>query len=80
MIESRLAEVLGRHRLKQHQIAAAAGLRKATVYSLYHQRAARVNLDHVSRVLGAIEKLSGVRYGVGDLFVYVPDPDPDQGA
>lgn len=83
-IEVRLSELLGRHRLKQRQLADAAGIRPAAVNALYHSDRQRLELSQLVAVLVGLERLTGVRYGIADLLVYVPDQVPgaatDQGA
>lgn len=66
-IRNRLSRVMGEKRKKIQDVAAEAGLAYTTVFTLYHDRAQRIDLatlDKLCRVLGV---------QVGDLFEYVPD-------
>lgn len=69
-IEIRLSEIMGRHRIKQSQLAEASGVRPAAIHSLYHGDRERVDLKHIAAVLDALHTLTGERYTVGDLLAY----------
>lgn len=72
-IEVRLSEVLGRHRIKQRQLADEAGIRPAAIHALYHSRRRRVDLPQLMVILSALERLTGVKYGPGDVLIVVED-------
>lgn len=72
-IRSRLPVVLAEHRIKQRQLAEAAGIRQATISQLYNESGKGVQFDTLTSIIEGIEKLTGKRYTVGDLLEYVPD-------
>lgn len=63
-----LPDVLKRHGITQRGLASEAGLRHATVNALCQGKLGRVHLESVGAVLDALERLTGTRYAVGDLF------------
>ena len=50
MIRIKLAELLGRKRWKQADLARATGIRPSTINDLYHEIADRVNLEHLDLI------------------------------
>lgn len=67
-----LSEVLGRHRIKQTELAKAGGLRLATVNALYHNKTDTVSKLVLARVLMGLHYLTGVEYTVADLIRFQP--------
>lgn len=72
VIEFKLNEVLGRHRIKQSQLAEAAHIRPAAVNALYHGTRERVDIGQLAAVLDALNALTGQAYTVADLLEYTP--------
>ena len=54
MIRIKLAELLGRKRWKQADLARATGIRPSTINDLYHEIANRVNLEHLDLICEAL--------------------------
>ncbi|MBR2935306.1 MAG: helix-turn-helix transcriptional regulator [Oscillospiraceae bacterium] len=54
MIRIKLAELLGRKRWKQADLARATGIRPSTINDLYHEIADRVNLEHLDLICEAL--------------------------
>lgn len=74
VIEFRLSELMGRHRIKQRALAEAAGVRPAAINALYHGKRERVNMDQLAAILDGLNMLTGQQYGVADLLAYkAPD-------
>lgn len=81
VIEIKLNEVMGRHRIKQKQLAEAAHVRPAAINALYHGGRERVDIGQLAAVLDGLNALTGQRYTVNDLLEYKPDPgDADETA
>ncbi len=64
---------MGRHRLKQRQLAEASGVRPAAIHALYHGQRNRVELEHLAAILDALYTLTGQRYSVADILAYTED-------
>ncbi|GAA4015856.1 hypothetical protein GCM10022631_30150 [Deinococcus rubellus] len=71
-IKNLLPEVMGRHRIKQTELAEVAGLRYATLNALYNGQTKRVDYLTLAAILGGLNTLTGQNYGVADLLVYEP--------
>lgn len=69
-IRSALPEIMGRHRIKQAELAQAGGLRYATVNALYNGKTERMDFGTLAAVLDGLKVLTGRRYTVGDLLHY----------
>lgn len=81
MIQFRLSEVMGRHRIKQRQLAEASKVRPAAVNALYHGTRERVDMGQLAAVLDGLNTLTGERYTVADLLEYTPgNPQDDETA
>ncbi|CAM3991672.1 helix-turn-helix domain-containing protein [Deinococcus frigens] len=81
VIEFKLNEVMGRHRIKQRQLAEAARIRPAAVNALYHGTRERVDMGQLAAVLDALNALTGKAYTVADLLEYTPaDGDAEETA
>ncbi|WP_264778470.1 helix-turn-helix domain-containing protein [Deinococcus aetherius] len=69
-IRNALPEIMGRHRIKQIELAQAGGLRYATVNAFYNGKTERVDFETLSAVLDGLRALTGQQYTVGDLLQY----------
>lgn len=76
-IRVRLPVVMAQHRIKQRQLAEAAGLRPATINALYNDQAKGIQWDTLAQILDGLRKLTGQHYAIGELLEYVDD-DPKQ--
>ena len=54
MIRIRLSTLLGERRWTQADLARATGIRPSTINELYHEIAARVNLEHLDLICEAL--------------------------
>lgn len=78
-VSIRLSEIMGRHRIKQTELARASELRLATVSALYHDQTDALSKRVVARVLMGLRDLTGQQYTVGDLFHFTPlDVNPPE--
>lgn len=78
-VSIRLSEIMGRHRIKQTELARASELRLATVGALYHDQTDALSKRVVARVLMGLRDLTGQQYTVGDLFHFTPlDVNPPE--
>lgn len=77
-LEIKLSEILGRHRIKQSELARAAGLYAAGLNRMFHNNRSRLEFDQVEAVLAALEQLSGRRYTLGDLIATNFEDDDEQ--
>lgn len=64
-----LSGYLGQKRIKPSDLAKAASVSKTTIYSMYHDRAQRVDLDVMDRICKALD------CDIPDLLSYVPDSE-----
>lgn len=64
---------MGRHRIKQSVLAEAAGIRYATLNSLYNGKTERVDFSTLAAVLDGLHALTGEQYTVADLLAYQPE-------
>ncbi|KEF35796.1 hypothetical protein RDMS_00015 [Deinococcus sp. RL] len=69
-VEIKLSEIMGRHRIKQTELAQAGELRLATVNALFHDRSGSVSKETMARVVEGLRRITGHPYTVGDLFEY----------
>lgn len=72
-VEIKISELMGRHRIKQTELAEATGLRLATINALFHDRTSSVSKDTMARIVQALRRMTGRPYTVGDLFEYVEE-------
>ncbi len=78
-VSIQLSEIMGRHRIKQTDLARASELRLATVSALYHDQTDALSKRVVARVLMGLRDLTGQQYTVGDLFHFTPlDVNPPE--
>lgn len=71
-VSIRLSEIMGRHRIKQTELARASELRLATISALYHDQTDALSKRVVARVLMGLRDLTGQEYTVGDLVHFTP--------
>ena len=64
---------MGRHRIKQTELAQASGLRYATINDLYNGKSKRIDFATMGGVILGLRRISGHPYTVGDLFEYVEE-------
>lgn len=77
VIEFKLSEVMGRHRIKQRQLAEAAQVRPAAINALYHGDRERVDMGQLAAVLDGLHELTGRKYTVNDLLEYHSGADQE---
>lgn len=65
-----LSEIMGRHRIKQNELAARAGVRPAAIHALYHGQRQLVDLFQLAAILDALNEMTGQDYQVSDLIQY----------
>ncbi len=65
MIKIKLSEILGRHRISQKQLAEEAGLRPATVSSIYNEKISRLDLHSLDKICKTLNCQPG------DLMEYI---------
>ncbi|MCL6613829.1 MAG: helix-turn-helix transcriptional regulator [Firmicutes bacterium] len=69
MIKCHLSRILGERKMKMSHLAAAAGISKMTVLSLYHEDAKGITFEVLGKLCAAL------RCQPGDLLEYVPDEE-----
>lgn len=69
MIRILLSTQLGKRRWTQADLARATGIRPTTINELYHELAARVNLEHLDLICEALD------CDLSDIIVREPNPD-----
>lgn len=69
MIRILLSTRLGERRWTQADLARATGIRPTTINELYHELAARVNLEHLDLICEALD------CELSDLIQREPNPD-----
>jgi DNA-binding Xre family transcriptional regulator len=72
LIEIKLSEVMGRHRIKQRELATVANVRPAAINALYHGVRDRVDVHQLASILDGLNTLTGEHYTVADLLKYTP--------
>lgn len=70
-IKTNLSEIMGRHRIKQTELAEAGNLRYATLNDFYNGKSTRLDLATMAGIVGGLRRLTGHPYTVGDIFEYV---------
>lgn len=78
-IHFKLSEVMGRHRIKQRQLAEAARVRPAAINALYHGDRERVDVGQLAAILDGLNSLTGQHYTVSDLLEYTAGDAAEQG-
>ncbi len=73
-IRNHLSRVMGERRLKIQDVASRSGLAYTTVFTLYHDKARRIDLATLKALCRTLDAQ------VGDLFEYVPDEDSGRDA
>lgn len=66
MINFKVAELMGRHRLTQKALAEMTGIRPNTISALWHGTAKRIEVEHVEKLCIAL------KCQPGDLLEYIP--------
>lgn len=64
---------MGRHRIKQSDLAQAGGLRYATLNDLYNGKSKRVDFATIAGLIAGLRRLTGRDYSVGDLLEYMEE-------
>ncbi|MCC5879060.1 MAG: helix-turn-helix transcriptional regulator [Idiomarina sp.] len=67
MIKSNLAVMLAERKMKMSDLSKATGINRGTIQRLYHDEAARIELDVMDKLCGFFECTPG------DIFTYTPD-------
>ena len=67
MIKVLLSTRLGELRMKQSELARATGIRPTTINELYHEKAERVNLNHLDKICNVLH------CSLSDIIIHVPD-------
>lgn len=67
MINIKLAEIMGRHKLTKKEVAIATGIRPNTITALWRGETKRLEIDHLNQLC----KLLNCQ--PGDLLEYIPD-------
>jgi putative transcriptional regulator len=71
MIEFKIAELMGKHRMTQKQLSEATGIRPNTVSSFWHGTAKRLDVDQMDKLCEVFNCQPG------DLFEYIPKKPDD---
>ncbi len=71
MINIRVSELMGRHRLTKKALSEITGIRPNTVSALWHGTIKRLEMDHLNKLCSALNCQPG------DLFEYLPDKKGD---
>ena len=66
-IKIHLSEWLGKRKMNQKELSDATGIRPATIHSLYHEKAKRIEIKQIDSMCRVLDCQPG------DLFEYVPD-------
>ena len=70
MIKIYLSKLLGEKRMNQTELAKKTGIRKETIFLIYHEYVKRIDVRHLDKICKALDcKLS-------DLIEYIPDKKP----
>lgn len=70
MINIRVAELMGRHRLTKKALAEITGIRPNTVSALWNGTVKRLEIEHLDKLCAALDCQPG------DLFEYVKEEAP----
>ncbi len=69
MINFKIAELMGRHRMTKKALSEKTGIRPNTVSALWHGTAKRIEIDHIDQLCRALHCQPG------DLMEHIPDPE-----
>jgi len=69
MINIKVAELMGRHRLTKKALSEMTGIRPNTVSALWKGTVKRLEIEHLNRLCAALECQPG------ELFEYIPDKE-----
>jgi len=72
MLRCRLSTILGERRIKVSELMRRSGVSKATLLSLYHERAKGISFAVLEKICKALNCQPG------DLLVYVPDKEGER--
>ncbi len=67
MIKIKVAELMGKYKMKQKDLARLTGLYPVTVAGLYHERINQIGFETLEKLCKAFD------CQVGDILEYVPD-------
>jgi putative transcriptional regulator len=67
VINIRVAEMMGRHRLTKKALSEITGIRPNTVSALWHGTIKRLDMNQLNKLCSALDCQPG------DLFEYLPD-------
>lgn len=67
MINFKVAELMGRHRLTQKALAEMTNIRPNTISALWHGTVKRIEVEHIEKLCIAL------KCQPGDLLEYIPD-------
>ncbi|KND16760.1 XRE family transcriptional regulator [Enhydrobacter aerosaccus] len=73
MILSKFPVILAEKKLRVADVVRATGMSKSTLHKLYNEDSSRIDFNTVNELCKFLE------VQVGDLFVYVPDDEHDEG-
>ncbi|QGT99303.1 putative transcriptional regulator YozG, Cro/CI family [Candidatus Syntrophocurvum alkaliphilum] len=67
MIRIKLAEVMGKKRIKQKALSEQTGIRPNTISDMWYEKSKRIDLNYLDKLCEVLECQPG------DLLEYVPD-------
>ncbi len=73
MILSKFPVILAEKKLRVADVVRATGMSKSTLHKLYNEDSSRIDFNTVNELCKFLD------VQVGDLFVYVPDDEHDEG-
>ncbi|QHJ69221.1 helix-turn-helix domain-containing protein [Planococcus halotolerans] len=71
--EIKVAELLGKNKMSQKELAEKTGIRPATISALFHEKIKRIDIDHIVALCNVFNCQPG------DIFVYTEDEKEDTG-
>lgn len=69
MIEFRIAELMGRHKLTKKALSDKTGIRPNTIAALWKGEAKRLEIEHIDKLCSALNCQPG------DLLEYMPEKE-----
>ena len=72
MINIKLSELLGKHKMNQKTLSKHTNIRPATVSKMYYGETKRINIEQINSICKALD------CEVSELFEYIPDKDTDE--
>lgn len=72
MINIKLSELLGKHKMNQKTLSKLTNIRPATVSKMYYGETKRINIEQINSICKALD------CEVSELFEYIPDKDTDE--